>query len=205
MTMRPDAEKSRLRTIARERRAEAHRTAGPRAGERLRDNFIAAAVDMGVPPPGAAVSAYWPFGSEMDVRPLFQHLRDLGYVCALPVVVARHRPLVFRRWEPGAAFEDGPIGTVHPGAGHPEMRPDLVLTPLLAFDADGYRLGQGGGYYDRTLALLRSTGEVLAVGIAYSAQKTETLPRSAHDQPLDWVVTEEAVTRFQAAKRTEST
>lgn len=201
--MRPDAEKSRLRAIARARRAAAHRTAGPQAGERLRDTFIAAMASMGVPPAGATVSAYWPFGSEMDVRPLFRHLRDLGYLCALPVVVGRRQPLVFRRWEPGIAFAEGPIGTVHPGPDQPEVRPDIVLAPLLAFDADGYRLGQGGGYYDRTLALLRGTGPVLAVGVAYAAQAMDALPRSAHDQPLDWIVTEDEAIRFQTAKRTE--
>ena len=92
------------------------------------------------------------------------------------------------------ALEPGPIGTSHPTAARPEVTPAVVLAPLLAFDTAGYRLGYGGGYYDRTLAKLRAGGHrVLAVGIAYSFQQVEAVPHGADDQRLDWIVTEERI------------
>jgi 5-formyltetrahydrofolate cyclo-ligase len=199
--MHADEEKARLRAIARERRAAAHKAIGYGVGERLRNRFVAAMSDMGMPGVCKHVSAYWPFGSEMDVRRLLSFLNDLGFNCALPVVVARNEPLIFRRWQPDTALEQGPIGTRHPGPGQATVTPDTVLAPLLAFDAQGYRLGQGGGYYDRTLARLRARGTILAVGIAYAAQEVEAVPRSPHDEPLDWIVTEEKAFRIPPAER----
>ena len=192
--MTVDQEKNRLRDAARARRAEAARAAGPVSAERLKQNVIGALPAMASR--GAAVSGYWPLPGEIDVRVLLSHLDDQGYVCALPVVVARKAPLIFRRWTPGLVLEVGPFDTRHPGAEQPEVRPNVLLVPLLTFDADGYRLGYGGGFYDRTLGVLRSSGSPVAVGVAFAGQQVDHVPRDRYDQPLDWIVTEEKAVRI---------
>ena len=88
------------------------------------------------------------------------------------------------------------FGIQEPPGDAPAFAPAAVLVPVLAFDAEGFRLGYGGGYYDRTLAELRNRGDVLAIGIAYAGQETEPLPREPHDQKLDMVVTEHGVRHF---------
>ena len=189
-------EKKQLRAHARAARRGAHET-GTAAGASAKDHFLAILDALGLEAAGLAVAGYWPMDAELDVRPLLDHLHGAGAVCALPVVAGRGTRLVFRRWRPGMALEGGALGTRHPDAATPEVVPDVVLTPLLAFDDAGERLGQGGGYYDRTLNALRNDGIVLAVGIAYAAQRMDRLPRAVHDQRLDWIVTEEGAIRFQ--------
>jgi 5-formyltetrahydrofolate cyclo-ligase len=85
---------------------------------------------------------------------------------------------------------DGPFGTREPPAGTPELPPEVLILPLVAFDRRGYRLGYGGGYYDRTLAVLRRQGRALAVGVGFAAQEVVAVPCGRHDQRLDWIVTE---------------
>lgn len=196
-------EKKRMRRAARERRREAHARAeaapGPGAAERLADRYLEAMPDMGHPGPGSVVSGYWPMDEEMDVRPLLARLFERGFVVALPVVVAKGEPLIFRSWEPGLALEAGVFGTRHPGAERARVRPGVALVPLLAFDRWGFRLGWGAGFYDRTLDALRRQGPVLAVGVAYAAQEFDRVPRAAYDAGLDWVVTEEQAMRVPTA------
>ncbi len=201
--MTVDQEKTRLRHTARARRAEAARAAGPDAAERLKQNAIEGLSVMSplavMPPPGGrgvVVSGIWPRPGEIDVMVLLAYLDGQGAVCALPVVVAPEAPLIFRRWSPGMALEAGPFHTRHPGAEAPEVRPDVLLVPLLAFDADGYRLGYGGGYYDRTIGGLRQTSSPVAVGAAFAGQQVDRVPRDCYDQPLDWIVTEEKAMRI---------
>lgn len=138
------------------------------------------------------IAGYWPLGDEADVRPLLAELSARGHVIALPVVLQKNAPLVFRRWCLGQELEQGPHRTVHPLASADVVQPDLLLVPLLAFDERGGRLGYGGGYYDRTLAALRGSGKkILAVGVAYAVQQWPGLPMDEHDQRLDWVITEQ--------------
>ncbi|MDP6572717.1 MAG: 5-formyltetrahydrofolate cyclo-ligase [Rhodospirillales bacterium] len=183
-------DKRRLRAEAAAVRRGAQESAAA-AARRLQLAFTDAMGAMGVPAPGAVVSAYWPMGDELDVRPLLHHLHGAGHVCALPTVVRRGEALVFRVWHPGMDLDKGVLGTRHPPAAAAAVRPEVVLAPLLAFDAEGYRLGYGGGYYDRTLAGLRGDGPALAIGIAYAAQQVDKVPRTGYDEPLDWIVTEE--------------
>ncbi len=150
---------------------------------------------MGIPAGGQVAAGYLPIKGEMDACVLLSHLHGEGFVCALPVVGAPGAALVFRRWVPGAPLEKGRFGTRHPEPTEPELRPDVVLAPLLAFDARGYRLGWGGGYYDRTIEGLRGNGPLVAVGVAYAAQQVDTVPHSGRDQRLDWVVTEDGAVR----------
>ncbi|MFQ5763451.1 MAG: 5-formyltetrahydrofolate cyclo-ligase [Rhodospirillales bacterium] len=182
-------EKKHLRAEARDRRREAAAALAPAAGERLADNFLAA---PGLKMPTGAVSGYWPMADEIDVRPLMTRHHELGRTVGLPVVVAKGAPLIFRAWRPGMALEAGGFGLHHPGSGAPEVTPGMLLVPLLAFDDRGTRLGWGGGYYDRTLRALRAQAPVVAVGVAFAAQRFERVPRTSTDEPLDWIVTEES-------------
>lgn len=180
-----DAAKRALRVAAAERR----RAAAPalaHAGQAARDRFLAAVAV----PAGVTVSGFWPLDDEFDPRPLFQALHARGHQVGLPVVVGRGQPLLFRRWEPGMALVPGNFKVMTPPPDVPEVVPQLLLVPLLAFDRAGYRLGYGGGFYDRTLARLRAAGDALAVGVAFAMQEVPAIPRDDTDQPLDWVVTE---------------
>jgi 5-formyltetrahydrofolate cyclo-ligase len=143
------------------------------------------------------VSAYVAMESELDPGPLLRALDRRGIRLALPVVEKKGAPLSFRRYRPGNALEAGVFGTRHPLPDQETVRPTIVLVPLLAFDAEGYRLGYGGGYYDRTLAALRREGALLAVGLAYAFQEMPALPHMPYDAPLDVVVTENGVRRFR--------
>lgn len=139
---------------------------------------------------GAVVAGYWPLGDEIDPRPLMAALAGLGCRLALPVVVSRAAPLEFRAWAMGDVLEAGPHCTAHPSETAPRLRPDVLLVPLLGFDRGGWRLGYGGGYYDRTLQSLRETARVRAIGLAFAAQEMAAVPRDGHDQPLEAIVTE---------------
>jgi 5-formyltetrahydrofolate cyclo-ligase len=142
---------------------------------------------------GAAVSFYWPMGDEADPRALAHALAARGHALALPVVAAKKSPLVFRRWREGDPLIVHIFGMHEPAAAAPEIVPDVLLIPLLAFDAKGTRLGYGGGFYDRTLASLKTKR---AIGIAYAGQEAAELPCHAHDHPLAAVVTEKGVRAF---------
>jgi 5-formyltetrahydrofolate cyclo-ligase len=184
-----ESEKVLARVRARAARRAAQSKLGAEAGERLAGNVLDVAAQIGLVP-GAAVAGYWATGAEMPLGPLLQSLDALGVRCGLPVVPGADESLVFRVWRPGDALRTGPHGIMEPGLEAPEMIPDVMLVPLVAFDDEGFRLGQGGGYYDRTLAILRRANPVVAVGIAYSAQRLERVPRDKHDQRLDWIITE---------------
>ena len=186
MTITLDEEKAALRKIAGARR-KAAAAASPQAATALQRQFEA------VPRPVAssAVSGYWPIGSEIDPRPLLEDFVAAGLEVGLPVVLGPGQPLQFRRWRPGEALEAAGFGLQEPSAASPALTPRLLLVPLLAFDRAGYRLGYGGGFYDRTLARLRPADpQCLAVGLAYAAQEVEAVPREATDLALDWIVTE---------------
>lgn len=192
-----DDEKKQVRAAARARRKQAVADGGPEAAARLAEMVVDRAGDLGLRS-GAAVSGYWPMAEEMDVRPLLGRLHDMGLTCCLPVVVAKATPLVFRRWTPGMALNDGAFNLHEPGEDSPEVRPDVVLAPLLAFDAAGHRIGWGGGFYDRTTAKLRADGRVAVVGVAFAGQEVPSVPHDDLDQPLDWIATDRFVRRIGA-------
>ena len=135
--------------------------------------------------------------NEFDVRPLMIKLSEFGYDCALPVVVALGEALVFRCWQPGDPLVKAKFGMREPGAQAASTVPDIVLTPLLAFDDTGRRLGYGGGFYDLTLRQLRATRPIIAVGVAYQAQRVDKVPSGDRDERLDWIVTEERAIRCE--------
>lgn len=202
MTTTLDEQKRRLRAVAKTRRAATAKAGESAAGEGAAGEGAAEAVSRNlraaVPlPANAVVSAYWPMGSELDPRPLMMALQGAGHQIALPVVRETNQPLVFRAWSPGDVLEPAAYDTQIPSAGKPELTPGVVLAPLLAFDRRGYRLGYGGGFYDRTLDILRARGEVLAIGLAYAGQEVPAVPHDPNDKRLDWIVTEAAAIRLE--------
>jgi len=143
--------------------------------------------------PGSVVAAYWPKGDELDVRPLLRHFDLVGVPTALPVMAGRGWPLLFRLWRPGHPLVPGAFGVMEPMAEAPLVQPTLVLVPLLAFDRSGHRLGYGAGFYDRTLAALRDTGRVTAIGVAHAEQQVDAVPHDPYDQRLDGVLTDQGL------------
>ena len=134
-------------------------------------------------------AAYFPIRSELSPLDLLSRLADLGCATGLPVTPAEGQPLRFHRWAVGDRLDDGPYGTKQPPADQPLCCPDVILAPMLAFDSAGWRLGYGGGFYDRTLAVLRGEGHHLSViGIAYDGQKLDKIPVGPYDMPLDAVL-----------------
>ena len=147
-----------------------------------------------IPPLARIVAGYYPIHSEIDVRPVMEALYARGLTLCLPVVMGEGRPLIFRRYQPGDALEIGAYGIDVPPPSQPELSPDAVIVPLAAFDAMGYRLGYGAGYYDRTIPKLRASNpKIKLIGAAYSIQQVERIPVDEFDQKLDVVVTEKGI------------
>lgn len=182
-SLHPD--KQVLRTAALARRDALDDLAREAAAQRF-----AAFADIFDVTPDTVVAGYMPMRNEADPLPLMRALAARGAQLALPAVVARDAPLIFRAWRDGDALIAGPFGTRHPVETVPQSVPDLVLVPLAAFDRRGHRIGYGGGYYDRTLAGLRAQKPLVAAGVAFAVQEVETVPASHHDAVLDVVLTD---------------
>jgi len=140
--------------------------------------------------PGTIVSGFSPLKSEINPIPLMRKLADVGAQLALPVVAGRGKPLIMRAWSFGEPLASGVWGIREPKPDAPEVAPDILLVPLLAFDRSGQRIGYGAGYYDMTIAGLRARKPVVAVGIAYAAQQIDAVPVTSRDARLDLVLTE---------------
>jgi 5-formyltetrahydrofolate cyclo-ligase len=148
--------------------------------------------------PGAVVAGYAPIRSEIDPAPLMRSLAAQGIQLALPVIAARESPLKFRAWIANGKLQRGPLGILEPPPDAAEIIPDLVLVPLAAFDRLGHRIGYGAGHYDRTLAQLRESRKIIAVGLAFAAQEIEAIPTLPHDVALDYVLTETQMLDFRS-------
>ena len=144
----------------------------------------------------AIVSGFWPIKEEIDIRPLMVDLLNQGCQLALPVVQGKGQPLVFRAWRPGDALEAGVFGTLQPSVKREVVEPDGLIVPLLACDEEGWRLGYGGGFYDRTLAGLRAKKTVTAVGVGFNEQFVPEVPHGASDERLDWLLTDKRACAF---------
>ena len=143
----------------------------------------------------SCVAFCWPIRNEYDARHLARRLRAQGATTALPVVVARGLPLIFRDWHSGVPLAQGALGIPHPVDSR-EVLPDVLLLPVNGFDALGYRLGYGGGFFDRTLAVLAR--RTISIGIGYELARIDTVHPQSWDMPLDWLVTERGVYRREA-------
>ena len=139
-------------------------------------------------PPTTIVSGFASLPQELRVWPLLRRLHAEGFALALPAMQGKGNPLVFRAWSPGDAMDSGVWGIAEPKADKPALDPDILIVPLLAFDRHGWRLGYGGGFYDRTLQGLRARKAVVAVGLGYDEQEVDAVPHLDYDQRLDWVL-----------------
>ena len=134
----------------------------------------------------------WPIKHEYDARHFARTLRERGALTALPVVVAPKKPLVFREWHPGVKLAVGALNISYP-VDSPEIQPNAVILPMNGWDAQGYRLGYGAGFFDRTLAALAK--RPVTIGVSYELAKLDTIYPQAWDIPMDYVVTERGVYR----------
>lgn len=180
-----------MREELRRARAAAHNAQKHTAGEALRDVFLCGAH----PSPHTLFSFYYPFGDEIDTLPLAAALAARGHALCLPCLEEGHDNIVFRSYKLGDPLRAGPkFGILQPLDEAPIVHPHVLLMPLLGFDRHGNRMGLGGGYYDRTLAHYRATGQVrCGIGIAYAAQEVESIPVAPYDQKLDLIATEREV------------
>ena len=177
-------EKQALRAQMKELRDELA-ARDPDAGETLADKFPLKLLERY----GPTVALYLPIGSEIDPRPLMSKLIQAGAKLALPCV-QEDGTMVYRAYQRGDMLEKRKFGLLEPNDEVPEVHPTLVLTPLLAFDRQGNRLGYGKGHYDRALTRLRDQGRVFVCGLAFFGQEVDAVPAEPHDIPLDWVMTE---------------
>lgn len=172
------ADKAAARTAAFAARRAAHAAGQGRAAELLAEELAPFAAEI--------LAGYMPMRTEID--PLAAMAAHPGPVC-VPVVLGPGQALAFRRWTPAARMVEGAFGALVPEEGD-WLTPRVLIVPMLAFDARGYRLGYGGGFYDRTLEALRRAGPVTAIGFAFAAQELACVPTEPTDQPLDLIVTE---------------
>lgn len=187
------ADAQTLRDVARWRKAERERLIALRLAlpvearreydDRISETLSALLGDLR----GKTVSLYWPFRGEPDLRKWMADVIGRGGAVALPVVVRKGAPLIFRPWAPGCAMERGVWNIPVPKAG-PETTPDIVIAPLVGFDKRRYRLGYGGGFYDRTLA--NAPCRTRVIGVGYSGQNIATIYPQEFDIPMDEIVTE---------------
>ena len=184
--------KAKLRTAATARRDALPVVARQAAAEAIAAPDFPLAIG-----PGTIVSGFMPLGSEINPLPLMKKLAGQGARLALPVVAARGQPLTMRAWAWGEPLNAGVWGIREPKPQAPEVEPDILLVPLLAFDRAGYRLGYGGGYYDRTIGKLRANKAVTAVGVGFAAQEVPQVPISPRDARLDLVLTEREAIDFR--------
>ena len=150
------------------------------------------------PQPGAIIGGFMPIGEEISPLPLMARLHAAGFRLALPVMVGKGQPLEFRDYTPGDQLIAAVWGIREPTGDQPVVDPDYVLTALLAFDDEGYRLGYGGGYYDRTIAKLRSVKTAVTIGLAFDEQRVDAVPRLDYDERLDWILTPSGARRAHA-------
>jgi 5-formyltetrahydrofolate cyclo-ligase len=139
--------------------------------------------------PATIIGGFMPIGEEISPLPLMAHLQAQGCVLALPVMRGKTEPLEFRAYTPGDALATAVWGIREPLPDKAVLQPDIVLTALLAFDNQGYRLGYGGGYYDRTIRALKASKSVITIGLAYDQQWVDAVPHLDYDERLDWILT----------------
>lgn len=190
-----DKPKEALRHAALVQRDRAGQAAGPKASLMIARRLLGDFVFM----KGAIIAGYAAVRGEADPFPLMAALANQGHALCLPQT--RGESLVFRAWKPGDTLVVGRFSIPEPDDKARERRPNLVLVPLLAFDAIGHRLGYGAGYYDRYLREARAKRTIHAIGIAYAGQEVRELPYEDTDEALDAVVTEEGVRRFRRDER----
>ena len=184
-----DAQKAALRPRMRTLRRGLARDF-PQADWMAAEHVDALLAALNLTVPGVA-AVYHPAGAEFDPACVAEVLTARGWTLTLPFCPGPKVAMVFRRYAPGDRLIPDGAGILSPPPRAQKLRPELIIAPVLAFDAQGYRLGQGGGYYDRTLDAIRKTGPApRVVGLAYDGQEVEAVPVGEHDQRLDAILTE---------------
>ncbi len=180
-------EKTALRIAAKANRAHL----SPEFRQAASQAIAAHALDFLPQPPaaGAIIGGFMPIGEEISPLPLMARLRASGYRLALPVMMGKGQPLQFRAYAPGDRLVAAVWGIREPAPDQPALQPDVLLTALLAFDDRGFRLGYGGGYYDRSINALRQIKSVVTIGLAFDEQRVDAVPHLDYDQRLDWILT----------------
>jgi 5-formyltetrahydrofolate cyclo-ligase len=186
--------KAELRRAALARRDALPATERAQAAETIAARTFPVAVKS-----GTIVAGFMPMKSELNPLPLMRKLAAAGARLALPAVAGRGQPLIMRAWAFGAPLAAGVWGIREPEPSAPAVAPEIVIVPLLAFDRSGHRIGYGAGYYDLTIAALRATQAVVAIGVAFAAQEIAAVPATPHDAPLDLVLTEREVIDLRRA------
>lgn len=181
------AERTRLRAERQALSVEARLAVGTALAGHLRD-LLLARLDGAR---GKVFSGYWPIKGEPDLRPLMAELHGSGVTVALPIVEQKAAPLVFRRWTPDTIMVRGDWNIPVPPPEAEALTPDVTLAPLMGWDSAGFRLGYGGGYFDRTLAVL--TPRPVTIGVGFQSARLSTIYPQPHDIPLDMIVTEAGV------------
>jgi 5-formyltetrahydrofolate cyclo-ligase len=177
--------KHELRERQKARREAALAALGPAINDALVEHGTAL---LGGRPSGV-VSAYYPMQGEIWPLRLMAALKASGHSLALPVMQGKRDPLLFRAWAPGDELIAGVWGIRQPAPSSPAVLPDILLVPLLAFDKRGWRLGYGGGYFDRTLRDLRQRKTIIAVGLGLDELEVDAVPHLDYDERLDWILT----------------
>ncbi len=190
------------RKVELRREAVARRDALPAAERAAAAAAIAARPLPVAVPAGAVVSGFSPLKSEINPVPLMRAFAAAGARLALPVVAGKGKPLTMRAWSFGDPLDSGVWGIREPKPEAPEVFPDILIVPLLAFDRAGHRIGYGAGYYDMTIARLRGMKPVTAIGIAYAAQEVGEVPTTPRDAALDLVLTERETIDFRDLRKT---
>ena len=187
MSVSIDEQKKAFRTQAKATRLEAFHQV-PEAGEQIAQQLLSLAFST-----GANISAFWPLAEELDTLPLLHALHEQGHQMLLPIMLGAGKPLEFGSWQPGDTLKAAAFKTLEPSDDKDRLAPNIMLCPLLAFDRRGFRMGYGGGFYDRSIAQLQEQGDLLTIGIAFAAQEVEAIPIGEYDMPLDMIVTEKEV------------
>lgn len=187
--VRPDGwiEVLRWRKAERKRLID-QRLSMPSDERQARSDRIASMLDLTIGKfAGRIVGTYWPFRGEPDLRNWGIRVIERGGRLALPVVIQQGWPLEYRIWSPGDPLERGVANILVPSRG-PAVQPDVVVAPVVGFDKEHYRLGYGGGFFDRTLAVMRR--KPLAIGVGYTSASVPTIYPQSHDIPMDVIVTD---------------
>jgi len=181
-------EKSAARRVAKARRAGV--TARAEKAQALREHFPLTDFKQ------SRIAGFWPLHDEIDLHPLMTALHQEGAALCLPITGKAGTPLTFRAWTPQHELQVGRFGTMEPKCDAELVQPNFIFLPLLGFSPDGDRLGYGGGYYDRTVAELRISGQVFTCGVGFDAQETPKIPTGPHDIRLDAILTPSGFRRF---------
>lgn len=188
--------KKQLRVIAKKKREDFYNEQGKLAIEetiRIFKNDVFPIIEGHQKP---IISGYWPLNTELDIRPILNFLLEKGIECCLPCLQDDNKGLIFRKYLPETKLVETRFGLLQPSQNYDIVEPNIILMPLLGFSLNGDRIGYGMGYYDYTIHYLRQKKSVISIGIGFAIQEFEDIPSTAHDEKLDFVLTDKKLHRI---------